>query len=240
MSIVNISIRIIQFITKSIRNTNQPCYLCAAHTPLVNELCDDCIQELPVISHACRRCARPLTTTSDNLLCGECITNAPAYDLLYAPLQYSFPVDLLITDLKFKQKLFTAKLLGKLLCQALITKHAAIPECVIPVPLHPKRIRQRGYNQAVELARVVCKELQIPMERRLCRRIRNTVPQSTLNADVRHSNVQNAFQISGKCHYRHVAIIDDVVTTGQTVEALTKVLRDNGVQIIQVWSVARA
>jgi len=115
----------------------------------------------------------------------------------------------------------------------------SFPECIIPVPLHAQRLRERGFNQALELARATAKQLLVPVEWQSCRRIRATPAQSQLLAAQRAANLKNAFQIIKPFRHKHVAIIDDVVTTGHTVTELSKALQRAGVERIDVWCVAR-
>ena len=114
-----------------------------------------------------------------------------------------------------------------------------MPELLLPVPLHPKRLRERGFNQALEIARPLGRRFQIPVEARACRRIRATRPQSELALAERRGNLRGAFAVRGALTARHLAIVDDVVTTGATVSALARVLLRQGVQRVDVWAVAR-
>jgi ComF family protein len=113
------------------------------------------------------------------------------------------------------------------------------PQLLIPVPLHPGRLRERGYNQALELARPLSRRLAIPLDYLSCRRTRPTQAQSELPMKERRKNVRGAFQVKGEIPARHVALIDDVVTTGSTVTELTRLLKRHGVRRVQVWTLAR-
>lgn len=218
---------------------SQHCYLCDSDNIQSNyDICNTCLSELPYINQSCSRCALPLEQ-STSPICGHCISQPPSYDVLYSPFEYHFPIDKLITELKFRSKLYSAHTLGQLFSEFIKTKATPLPDCIIPVPLHPKRLRQRGYNQSLEIARVVSKNLSIPIDRKLCKRIKNTKPQSDLDANKRQGNIKDAFQVNQKHQYKHIALFDDVVTTGHTVEALSKLLRQQKVNVIQVWSVAR-
>ena len=144
-----------------------------------------------------------------------------------------------ISRLKFNRALHYAPLLASIFNRQLSQRSTNTPDCIIPVPLHPSRQRDRGFNQSLEIARLVSKMTGIPVEKSLCKRIRSTPFQSGLNAVTRNRNVKNAFQVVKKSHYRHVAIFDDVVTTGSTVNELARVLKKAGVEIIEVWAIAR-
>ncbi len=233
--------KIVDNSTKFIRTLlrDQHCYLCDnINTNPEFDICSLCLADLPYKNQSCSRCSLPLVSTNSPV-CGKCIQQPPSYDVLLSPFEYQFPLDTFITELKFRSKLYRAHTLGKLFSQYLQSKATPLPECIIPVPLHPKRLRQRGFNQSLEIARVVSKSLNIPIDKTYCKRNKNTLPQSDLNADERYQNIKNAFQIKQQRHYKHVAIFDDVVTTGHTVEALAALLRQQGIDIIQVWSVTR-
>lgn len=114
------------------------------------------------------------------------------------------------------------------------------PQRLIPVPLHRKRYHQRGFNQAIEIAQPISRQLNIPLDTRCCLRRVDTTAQAELHADERRKNIRGAFQVRHHINYKHVAIIDDVVTTGATVNELAKMLRKEGVTKIEVWCCARA
>jgi ComF family protein len=149
-------------------------------------------------------------------------------------------MDFLLLQLKFHQKLHLASLLGGLLAEALEGRAAPLPDCLVPVPLHPQRLRERGYNQALELARVVSTRLAVPLDATLCVRQRATAPQTALDGKERRRNLHGAFTVREGNLPRHVAIIDDVVTTGTTVGELARTLRRAGVDTVEVWACARA
>lgn len=213
------------------------CTLC--HTNTKGErLCYTCHQELPWQIVACTQCGLPL---SHEQICGYCLKNPPCYDHTICLFHYQTPIDKLILSLKFAEKLNHAKLLGDLMAEKL-AKHYTDqkkPDIIIPVPLHPKRLKERGYNQALEIARPVAKKLRIPIEIRHCKRILSTPPQSSVTAKIRRRNIKNAFSVGTLLKYHHVAIIDDVVTTGSTVTELARVLKKAGVHQIDIWCCAR-
>jgi ComF family protein len=148
-------------------------------------------------------------------------------------------MDHLIQLLKFQGQLAAATLLGNLLQEMLTQRTAPLPEALLPVPLHPKRLAERGFNQALEIARVVSKPLAIPIIARTVQRHRPTPPQVSLNAKARRSNVRGAFRRQQLIQAKHVAIIDDVITTGSTVTEIAGVLKKAGVEEIEVWALAR-
>lgn len=202
------------------------------------DLCIDCEQELPIIQQACRQCAQSLPGKVAIDICGNCLKKPPFYDYTVALYRYEEIVSYLITRLKFHQQLVYAKILGKLL--AVRVSNESKPDCIIPVPLHYKRLRVRGFNQALEIARPLAKQLKIKLNAEHCIRLRNTPYQSQTTAAKRYKNVHRAFAVKSDFKAKHVAIIDDVMTTGHTINELSCVLREAGVTAIQVWCVARA
>jgi ComF family protein len=157
-----------------------------------------------------------------------------------APFLYASPIDRFILELKFRARLDRARLLGELLGDYLSRHGRAFPECVIPVPLHRRRLRERGYNQALELARPVSRMLDIPLQYHEAVRIRATAAQSDLDLAGRKRNVHGAFALAQPLKAKHVAIMDDVITTGHTANELARCLRRGGVQTVEVWALARA
>lgn len=216
------------------------CLLCGQRKLAQHDLCPGCERDLPWNHHACARCAAPLPREAESQTCGQCLRHPPLWDDAASPLHYAWPLDQLIQHFKFSADLATGRLLGDLLANFLAADPDPRPDCLIPVPLHPARLRERGFNQALELARPVSRRLKIPLMPRLCRRIRHTEVQSTLDARSRRRNLKGAFGVSADVAGRDVAILDDVVTTGATVSALTAVLREAGADRIRVWSLARA
>ena len=129
---------------------------------------------------------------------------------------------------------------GHLLADRLKIKDVDLPECIVPVPQHPLRLMQRGYNQALEIARPISNALGLPIESRLCKRIRHSRSQTKLAVTERKRNVRNAFMLNGTNEYRHIAIVDDVMTTGSTITELAKIFCTSGTVYIQAWVCARA
>lgn len=215
------------------------CLLCQDKTS--NEaLCNACHAELPWQLHACSRCAQPLHTARDTV-CGACLQKPPPFEQAIVPLHYAWPLDRLLTRFKFGHRLSHGRLLGHLLADFIQNKHAlaTLPDAIVPVPLHANRLRQRGFNQADELARTLAKQLKLTVLDTVCSRQNETATQSSLTAAARQKNMRGAFfaenNLSG-----HLAIVDDVMTTGSTVTEMAKALKRAGAQRISVWCVARA
>ncbi len=205
-------------------------------------LCEACCQNLPWQSYACRQCGQTLTTSNVDIRCGECLKNPPVYDSTICLFHYANPIDTLILALKFGGNLIYAKLLGELMQEKIEAwyKHHDKPDCIIPIPLHRKRLQERGFNQALEIIKPVAKRMNISLELDLCKRKLNTAAQSSAaSAAVRKRNIKNAFWISPAFQANHVAVVDDVITTGQTVAEFSRLLKKAGVRQIDVWCCAR-
>lgn len=227
------------------------CELCGAPTRHPTGLCPACLADLPVIEAACPRCASPRPAHRVDYPadyppgdpappCGNCQRHPPQFDAARIPFAYAPPLSGGITRLKFHARLAAARLLGELLVGALQADPPDRPDGLLPVPLHWRRLRQRGFNQALEIARPVARRLRLPVSTRHVIRRLDTRPQSDLDRQQRRRNLQHAFAMVRPLPWRHVAILDDVVTTGNTVDALAALLRQHGVERIQVWAVARA
>lgn len=218
--------------------TPRYCVVCGAGG---GELCADCGRELPCNASCCARCAVPLPEQSGaELVCGQCTQQQPAYDRAMSLWRYAWPADHLIQKLKFNAQLHLARLLGERLAEHIARHVTQPPQVILPVPLHRSRLRERGFNQALELARPIAHRLDIALDYRSCARVRHTAAQSLLPAAQRRRNIKGAFQITTPLTARHVAIVDDVMTTGHTVEEFAATLRKAGVEKIDVWVLARA
>ena len=214
------------------------CLLCGAPGTHRRDLCSGCDGDLPRNLKACRRCAQPLTS-GGSLICGQCQRHPPVFDSMTAPFCYDPPIDGLIRDLKFRGHLPAGQLLGELLGDDLEQRRLPLPQGIVPVPLHLSRLRQRGFNQSLELARPLAKRFGLPILAGSVHRLRPTPPQSQLDLRQRLTNVRGAFAARRSIEARHLAIVDDVVTTGSTVTELAQVLRQAGVERIDVWACAR-
>lgn len=217
------------------------CILCGSRKCTHLDLCDDCQKDMPFLQDVCSQCAQPIAY-SENIICGKCLNDPPPFTTTIALYSYNNPIDYLITQLKFHNKLLYANILGKLLARKLQLHYQSLPKpsIIIPVPLHVKRLKERGYNQALEIAKPIAKILNIPIDKCSCIRAKNTEMQATLAARNRAVNVKKAFAIRKKLEYKYVAVLDDVVTTGHTITEFCQILRNNGVAKIDVWCCARA
>jgi len=213
------------------------CLLCGASGAEGIDLCAACAAELPRNRSCCARCALPLATAA--ALCGECQRRAPPWDAAWAPFRYGWPLDRLESRYKFGADLAAGRVLSTLWLREPCP--IKLPQLLLSVPLHRSRLRRRGYNQALELARPLARAAGVPLRHDVLLRRRSTAAQTELDATARRRNVHGAFALrEGVALPAHVAILDDVMTTGATLAECARVLRRAGVARVDVWSLARA
>ncbi|WP_208619638.1 ComF family protein [Xanthomonas populi] len=211
------------------------CLVCAEAGAADCDLCPSCRAALPDHGHACLCCATQLYASDGAVLCGQCLQQPPPLQRVQACFTYRWPVDGLLRRFKFHQDLAAGRLLSELMA-----KHCAglpRPQALVPVSLYRQRLRQRGYDQALELTKPLGRALRLPCLP-LLRRVRATAPQSELDADERQRNLRDAF-VAGGVLPAHVALVDDVMTTGATLHAAAQALRRAGVQRVDAWVCAR-
>jgi ComF family protein len=205
-------------------------------------LCRPCASELPCGSHSCLQCGLPLSHRADRL-CGHCLRRPPPWDFATSALVYEFPVDQLVCRFKFGRNLACGQVLSRELIRAIRHKSGILPGCILPVPLHRLRHLSRTFNQADLLARQVGKALKIPVFGSILRRRRPTRAHSGLDAASRKKNIKGAFICSipaGRlAAFEHVALVDDVMTTGATLAECTRTLKNAGAGCVSVWIAAR-
>jgi ComF family protein len=212
------------------------CITCKTTKSQKQGFCSGCYHDLPHISHSCLRCGLAVSAERQ---CA-CKDEDWPFSVCIAACAYAFPVDALISQLKNQHKLSVSVPLGQLIASQIQRQRLALPELLIPVPTSRQRLQQRGFNQAVEIAKVVGKQLSIPVDYSSVQREKHHDVQKHLNKQQRLQNVNSAFTLSRPISAKHVAIIDDVITTGATTKAIAYLLRENGVKNIQSWSIARA
>jgi ComF family protein len=209
------------------------CFLCRGAARGL--LCAECDADLPRLQGPlCPRCA---LASAGGQTCGRCLSRAPAYDATVAALAYEFPADALIQALKFRGELALAPVLGALLAARL--PRGARPDFVLPVPLSAARLRQRGFNQALEIARSLAAAAGAPLAPRLAERRRDTAAQLELALAEREANVRGAFACDAALEGAEVALVDDVMTTGATLGELAATLKRAGAARVVNWVVAR-
>lgn len=207
------------------------CYLCRG--PARGILCEPCDADLPRLgAEHCPRCA---LASPAGAVCGRCLTQPPAYDATVAALAYAFPADVLVQALKFRGELALAPLLGDLLAGCASGRKV---DCLVPVPLSAARLRSRGYNQALEIARQVARATGIRLAPEACERTRDTSAQMDLPLEARARNVRGAFDCP-RLVEGSVAVLDDVMTTGATLEEVAAALKRAGAARVENWVVAR-
>lgn len=216
------------------RHSSQ-CPLCLAPAQ-AGRLCLACLRALPRMGFTCRTCALPLPF--DAKACGRCQQNMPAFDRVVTACPYTFPVDTMIGRFKFQGQQAMARPLIALLGNDLKQCSDPKPDILLPCPMHPARYRARGFNQAAIIAYELGRALQIPVDYQLCRRSAATRPQIRLDRKARLQNLAGVFVVNGRPP-PHVAIVDDVVTTGATAQQLAKTLKAEGARTVSVWALAR-
>lgn len=217
------------------------CLLCAQISSDEIALCPACQGALPRMGDCCARCAIALPAITLNGLCGNCLFDPPAFDHCFSLGPYEYPLRELISRFKFQGSFSCGAALAQLLAMQLEPHwQTQCPTLLLPVPLHPSRLRGRGFNQSGELARILARHFPTQMTQTLCQRIRATPSQKGLSAQERASNLRGAFSIGEwKPAWRHVAIVDDVVTTMSTVNEIARLLKKRGAERVDVVSLAR-
>jgi len=205
--------------------------------------CDGCLVDLPWIANPCRRCGAPLPRGHPLDHCVGCRMPTGGSLCMRSALVYEYPVDRIIAAAKFRQRLdFAAALgglLGEYLCGAVGLSPVALPDVVMPVPLHQRRLAARGFNQAAEIAAPVAECLGLLLRTDACTRIWHTIEQTSLTGRARRRNLVGAFVARRDLAGLRVAIVDDVLTTGTTVRAVAAAVMDAGARDTQIWTVAR-
>lgn len=212
----------------------QPCVLCASMSRH-GLWCEACEQALPYLhGPLCMNCALPI---SSGTRCGHCLSHPPTFSACTALCPYTFPWDKLIQRLKFGNDMALADALASRLASRIASRH--LPDLLIAMPLHPNRLRQRGYNQSQLLAERLAQETGIPALAQACRRVRDTAAQSTLPFKARGKNMRDAFVCDVDLKGKRVALIDDVLTSGASLNALATAVLKSGASTVEVWVVAR-
>ena len=218
----NLQTGFLAYCTKFVQRLIAPsCLLCSG--PSAGALlCAPCDADLPRLTGSlCDTCALPIT---EGNRCGACLSHPPAYDHVCAPYTYAFPADALVQGLKYRGMLAIAPLFGGAVAGSLGER----PDVIVPMPLSDARLRERGFNQGQEIARHVASITGIPLLPRACRRVRNTLSQASLPWKERAKNMRKAFVCDADFTGKHVAVVDDVMTTGTTLNELARNLKQAG------------
>ena len=210
----------------------QQCILCTARADS-DTVCTDCYRQLPWL--AALRCAQCALPTPDGKVCGACLSEPPRYASITAPFVYAWPLAPLIQHYKYAGNLALARLLARAIADRLDRS----ADLIIPLPLAPQRLRERGFNQALEIARLLSGSTGVPLAPHACRRVRDTMPQAALPWAERARNIRGAFVCDADLGGLRVAVVDDVMTTGATLNEIARNLLQAGAAEVQGWVVAR-
>jgi ComF family protein len=226
----------------------QYCLLCAAHDGGELGLCEACLNNLPW--HTAPQCPQ-CGLLSNGLICGSCLNTPPHFDATRSLFTYDFPIDSLLQHYKYKNMLHLANAFADLLHKKVLNKnqpHANEPssdtptnkiDLMIPMPMHSTRLKERGFNQALELARIISKSMQIKLDYTSCQRVKLTLPQASLPLKERIKNIREVFSCQQNLQGLNIAIVDDVMTTGASLNELAKTLKKAGAAHVECWVIAR-
>ncbi len=215
------------------------CILCRGPAT-ARDICDPCLADLTVTGPACRQCARPLEG-SDQTRCGACLHRSPAFDQTLAPYIYTYPVNGLIQHFKFRRQLAAGRVLGSLLADWVAATGQRVPDALVPVPMSRMKLIRRGFNQSLELAVNAGSRLHCPVLPQALGKTRATPAQAELSARQRQRNLRKAFSVKHRPPLpAHIALVDDVMTTGSTLHECAKALKAGGAETVDAWVVARA
>ena len=222
----------------SIRRSISPinCLLCQQKSLSNQWFCTDCNQILPRIEIACPVCANAVVNRG---ICGYCLSHRRYFNNVNVPFLYKQPVNRLIYQFKYKHHFYAYRPLVVELIDLIKKSKQALPELIIPVPLHPRRLRKRGFNQSSLIAKSLAKTLNIDYDNKSLIRHKFTRPQVELTGKEREKAIRNAFSVISEVKAKHVALVDDVITTSNTVNQAAKALKPSGVEKISVWALAR-
>ncbi len=210
----------------------QDCLLCGAKSGTAL-LCRDCAAALPRLPHGvCPVCALPSTAGA---VCGSCLAQAPHFDATVAGFRYGFPLDRLVQALKYRHRLALAPWFAR----ALLAGARPDGELILALPLGARRLRERGFNQALEIARPLARTLGLPLAIGNCVRIKDTAPQTSLPWRARQNNVRGSFECRQDLTGKSVLVIDDVMTSGATLNEFARILKKCGARRVSNWVVAR-
>jgi ComF family protein len=211
------------------------CLCCGYQKTHKHGFCLGCYHDLPHIKTPCLQCGLPLLA---NTSC-TCKAEDWPFSVCLSATSYSFPIDKLLWQFKNQARLSLCQPLGELLAAQIQRQQHPLPQVLMPVPLHPNKLKQRGFNQSLELAKVLSKQLHIPVDYHSLQSTHQTTQQKTLNKQQRLVNVQTSYALTRPLSATHIALIDDVITTGATTKTLAYILREQGATQIQAWSIAR-
>ena len=211
----------------------QACLLCSASDGGDFGICTDCLNELPHHASCCPQCG---LLSFEGQLCGACIASPPDFDATKAAFTYQYPISQVLQQYKYNQQLFLAETFSELMLNNLQANNI---DLIIPMPLHPSRLQERGFNQSLEIARIIGKRLNVPITSQAVARIKQSPPQASLPLKERVKNMKGAFACYEDLSGLRIALIDDVMTTGASLNALAKAVRAKGAAHVECWLIAR-
>jgi ComF family protein len=215
------------------------CLLCGAPSRRPADICAPCQQELPLLGPHCQRCALPLANAI-SAQCGQCLKKAPDFQRLIAGWRYQGSAARLISQFKYQRQHSYGRVLADLLAEQILEAYEeqAMPDLLVATPMHWLRRLKRGFNHSEQLASHLSQRLGIPVYRDI-RRVRNSKPQQTLNAELRRHNLKSVFRARQLLDGQRIAVVDDVVTTGATANELSRTLLKAGADEVHIWCLAR-
>lgn len=229
-----------QLLDRSLESSLARCLLCGAGGRIHSGICTPCRSDLPVIHHACSRCALPLENTCDHT-CPQCLQQLPPQERSYTCWNYAYPVAQLIQRFKYQRDFAAGHTLAELAAAQIGPRlqPAERPDLLIPVPLHWRKQLSRGYNQAQLIADILGKHWQVPVDNRALRKVTQTGSQQKLRRNERLKNLEHSFAASSRVQGLHIGLVDDVITTGATLEAAAQSLLHAGASRVSAYALAR-
>ncbi|HCX86391.1 MAG TPA: amidophosphoribosyltransferase [Gammaproteobacteria bacterium] len=213
------------------------CLFCHDQPEYRHGLCHGCWHALPFsLGWCCSHCGRALAQAG---ICGQCQQSPPAFDEIAVPLVYGAPVDRMLCALKYRQHLSFARTAAGVIADTVLKRRQKRPDLLCAVPMTPRALRRRGLNQSAFIARLVSRRLGIPVRVSLLKKVRDTDQQSTLGARKRRKNLIGVFTCKRRLDGRHIALIDDILTTGATANEVSKILKAAGAARVDIWVCAR-
>ena len=235
--------RFAEFVTNQLNKTlhsflSPRCCLCGQRTPINSPaICLLCYQRLPRWQHGCQVCGMPLKQAGNEQLCGQCQIQRPMFDRLVALGWYQHDIRSLVSRFKYQHDLVA----GRALTDSWLMHNSPgpLPQVLLPVPIHKNKLASRGFNQAYMIAKDLSQRLGVKLDTNQIKRLKEGHSQTGQNRENRMKEVRKLYSVSQSIPYKHVAIVDDVVTTQATVNVISELLRDAGADKIDIWSIAR-
>lgn len=214
------------------------CLICGQKTK-DHPICFNCTTDLAPLGASCKYCAQPLARHPNNdPVCGACCRKKPNIDQVFTNLRFEEPLRTLIHQFKYQHALYLKKYLASLILQAL-PQSALESECLMPIPIHRKKLAIRGFNQSAELCKELAKQLKKPYDLLSCQKIIHTPAQAETDLKERSKNIRGSFQVKPIKH-QHITLIDDLITSGSTANELALTLKKQGVKQVDLWCCAKA